>query len=195
MAYTDDCENYPKEFFKVIFGKTIETRGLCIEFLLRRKKEGEEGRTEVKFEWHRTLRKLEAEWGRIHALNVIGGWDVDFALAPRKRNGFITDRSHDLPENPILTCLWADIDVGKGKPFLTWEDAFAHLRKVKPFPGVIVQSGRGLHAYYPITPTKVSEKQAQVYLKTIAHKLHAEVGAPTQIKRRMRVPVGAHSET
>lgn len=188
MAYTKDCETYPEEFFKAIFGNTVETRSLCIEILFRRKKGGEEGRTEVKFEWYRSLRKLEAEWTRIHAMNAIGGWDVDFAVVPRKRNGFITAKGHDLPETPILTCLWADIDVGKGKPFSTWEHAFEHLRKVKPFPSVVVQSGRGIHAYYLIPPTKISGEQAQVYLKTIAQKLHAEVGAPTQIKRRMRVP-------
>jgi hypothetical protein len=188
VAYKKDPNVFPREFFETIFGNTSESRSLCLELLFRRKAKMQGRKNEVKFAWYRSLRQLEKDWPRIHGMTR-QGWDVDFAVALRVRNGFITDSARDLPDPPLLTCFWADIDVGEDKPFATWEEAYQHLEKVRPFPTVVVQSGGGLHAYYCLTaPKRISPERAREFLEVIAKKLHAEVGAPTQINRRMRVP-------
>jgi hypothetical protein len=44
--------------------------------------------------------------------------------------------------------VWIDLDVGPGKPFVTKDEALAQLARFPLKPVAIVDSGRGLHAYW-----------------------------------------------
>ena len=60
-----------------------------------------------------------------------------------------------------MRAFFIDLDCGKGKPFPSWEDALIKLHKFvseNNFPKpVIVNSGHGIHAYWPFTEEVTAE--------------------------------------
>lgn len=178
------CGPYPRQFFQLIFGSAIEDNYLAIQLRLR---PTDAGGSRAQQEVYRSLKALEHAWAHVQGMND-AGYDVDFSVVPRVFYGK-PNKERQLPDPPTFTCLWADMDIGSEKPLQTRKDATKQLDEIPIRPNCIVSSGRGIHPYYRLKPTKkISAQRFRVYLEALAKKLKAEVGAPTHAKRFLRVP-------
>jgi hypothetical protein len=117
-------------------------------------------------EFHRSIHDLV-----VAAMRHCDRWDVFFGVGlrrcpatndirrcPHRQRG--TDHVSRLP------AAWIDIDVAtaaSAKPYDSLEEGLARVRQVEPPPGVIVASGGGLHAYWPLSrPTSELERVASL---------------------------------
>ena len=125
-------------------------------------------------------------WAEIAELNQ-RGYDVHFTILPRLRK-LQGKKEHPLPEKPIVPCVWADLDVGKDKPYATIADALKRVQKLEPLPNLIVESGIGIHVYYLLEATrKISPERLDRLLKRLTKLLDGDKGA-ARATRLMRVP-------
>jgi hypothetical protein len=99
-----------------------------------------------------------------------------------------------------LRCLWLDIDCGEGKPYRDVEDATAALKRfcddVKLAKPMIVQSGHGVHVYWPfkqaISPGEWSPYAEGLKAACIAHGLKADPVRTADCASVLRPP-GTHN--
>ena len=106
------------------------------------------------------------------------GYDAYFALA-----SFIDDSGRTNANAEQLNCFFLDLDCGLGKPYADQSAGLVALKefvkKTKlPKPTVIVNSGRGVHAYWVVEQPlpKVEWKQLAEGFKALctAQNLHAD---------------------
>ncbi len=121
------------------------------------------------------------------------GYDAYFALASFKDS----DEGRTNVNAEHLGSFFVDIDCGLGKPYEDQQEgikALIEFVKVSgmPKPTVLVNSGRGLHAYWvPEQPLPKEEwKPLAEALKALCHKhgLHADPAVTADIARILRVP-------
>lgn len=126
---------------------------------------------------------------------VTEGYNAFFSLAKFKEGrGANAKRNYDNALNN--KAFWLDIDCGIGKPYETQQDGllaltgFCESTKL-PLP-TIVDSGRGLHVYWPLTETiEVSDWKpiAEALTKTCnKHNLQADAACTTDAVRILRIP-------
>src|SRR5260370_28731480 len=135
----------PSRFFRWILKSVLDDHQLDIEFRCLHQARTEEALWPKHF-WCKNLEQVEKVWPEIKELND-WGYDIHFTIVPRLResNG---RKEHPLPETPVATCLWADLDVGIGKPYRTKLDALNSIKALEPIPNLIVESGTDLHPHY-----------------------------------------------
>lgn len=176
---------FPKHFFKNVFQNILQEHHFDIEIRCLHRSRDEDSLWPKQF-WCRSLKKFENAWHEIAALNE-QGYDVHYTVVPRLRESH-GKREHPVAEKPIVSCLWADLDVGEGKPFKNLTDALKRVRKLKPYPNIVVKSGSGIHVYYLLKkPRKISKEHMERVLRTLAIRLNGDSGA-ARATRLMRVP-------
>lgn len=121
---------------------------------------------------------------------VKAGWNAFFGVAK------FTDDSGRKKENVrSLRSFWLDIDCGPDKPYETQGEGLVALKnfcKVIGLPRpIIVNSGRGLHVYWPLSEdiTRADWEQVADKLRAacVTHKLYADP-ACFEVSRVLRVP-------
>lgn len=121
------------------------------------------------------------------------GYDAYFALASFKDS----DEGRTNVNAEHLGSFFVDLDCGPGKPYEDQQEgikALIEFVKVSgmPKPTILVNSGRGLHAYWvPEQPLSKEEwKPLAEALKALCHKhgLHADPAVTADIARILRVP-------
>lgn len=118
-------------------------------------------------------------------------WNVYFGCASYK-----TDDNRTQDNVNSLKAFYLDIDCGKGKPYEAQTDAIAKLgtfcRSCKFPKPTLVNSGRGVHAYWTLTEPVAPEvwKPVAVRLKAacVTYGLHADPVVTTDTARILRVP-------
>lgn len=84
-------------------------------------------------------------------------YDVYFACAK-----YETDKARSTDNVKVIKSFWLDVDCGTGKPYATQSDGLVALKEFCSAVGLpkpwIVNSGRGLHVYWPLT-TEVTRQQ------------------------------------
>lgn len=119
------------------------------------------------------------------------GFDSYYALAT-----FIEGTSRKVANANLLKAFWLDLDCGAGKKYLTQPEAIQALRafcKTTALPRpMLVNSGRGIHAYWPIeegipADTWLPVAQALKDL-CVKHSLHADPACTADVARVLRVP-------
>jgi hypothetical protein len=116
--------------------------------------------------------------------------DAYFALA-----AFNGD-SRKAQDARALRCFFADIDCGENKPYATHADAAQALRKFLTDTGlpdpIVVNSGGGLHIYWPLTQEVIPArwKPAAESLKALCatHKFSIDFSCTADVSRILRVP-------
>lgn len=121
----------------------------------------------------------------------LNGMDAYFALST-----YITDRSREVDNVKYVKSLFLDIDCGEGKPYKTQKYGVMALKKFcqenkLPKP-LLVNSGRGIHAYWPLTEKVpydswlvVAERFKQMCIR---HGLHIDPAVPADAARVLRTP-------
>ena len=118
-------------------------------------------------------------------------YDVYFACAKYETEG---KRTQDNVKS--LKSFWLDIDCGMGKPYADQAEGIAALYKFcetisLPIP-TIVDSGRGVHAYWPLEEAvdKAAWKPVAERLKQLCteHKFEADPAVTSDVARILRVP-------
>jgi hypothetical protein len=135
--------------------------------------------------WFSSLDEFEKEWAEVEDRNL-SGFDIHFTVVPRLRK-FHGKKEHPLPHKLAVCCVWADLDVGEGKPCKRQTDALRRVRDVKPKPNIIVESGSGSHPYWLVELCEVTKERLEWLLRTICEKLDGDKGA-ARATRLMRVP-------
>lgn len=118
-------------------------------------------------------------------------FDVYFACAKYEAAGSRTSGNVK-----AVKAFWLDIDCGEGKPYATQADG---LRALKEFCGAvglprpcIVNSGRGLHVYWPLTAdiTREQWKAAATRLKALCteHGFEADPARTADVASILRLP-------
>jgi hypothetical protein len=176
---------FPKEFFRKVFRGTLQSDDFDVEVRCLYQTGEIDFRSPRQF-WFRTLLEFERRWPEVAQLNA-DGYDIHFTVLPRL-SGPRKNKEHPLPSIPTVSVLWADIDVGRGKPFRTIKRALRRVRKLKFPPNIIVKSGTGLHLYYMLKkPRKIPRDRLERSLRSLAILLKADVAA-ARASRLMRVP-------
>ena len=120
------------------------------------------------------------------------GYDAYFALA-----SFTEDTGRTAANAAQLNSFFLDLDCGLGKPYADQADGIAALKSfVKkvgmPKPTAIVNSGRGVHAYWVVEqPVEKAEWRGLAEgLKALctAHNLHADPAVTADVARILRIP-------
>jgi CHC2 zinc finger/Protein of unknown function (DUF3631) len=184
---------FPRRFFRRIFRNILKVHHLdleirCISRFNRRRDRSakEENYYPPKQFWCRCLGKLQECWPQINKLSK-RAYEAHFTVVARKRK-WQGKKEHPLPDKPIWTCFWADLDVGEDKSYRTLKAAYRAVRKIKLRPNVIVESGSGLHLYWLLRkPQAISRKRGEDLLRAIADRLKGDTGA-ARATRLMRVP-------
>lgn len=176
---------FPKRFFKRIFRNILRDHHLDLEVRCLNQFRDEDSFWPKQF-WCKSLAELQGHWPEIEELNL-KGYDIHFTVVARRRK-FQGKKEHPLPDKPYFACLWADLDVGKGKPYRKLKEAFRALRDGQLPPDTIVESGSGLHAYYLLRePCAITKERVEALLGAITSRLHGDKGA-ARATRLMRVP-------
>jgi hypothetical protein len=120
------------------------------------------------------------------------GYDAYFALAS------FTDESGRTNANADqLNSFFLDLDCGLGKPYADQSDGLTALKAfIKttglPKPTVVVNSGRGIHAYWVVEQplSKADWKPLAEGLKAlcVAQNLHADPAVTADVARILRIP-------
>lgn len=142
-------------------------------------------------EFHETI---DAVIRAAHSLDE-DGFDTYFALATFEESG-----SRKLTNVKELQSFFLDLDCGPSKPYATKGDALSKVRAVCKelgFPRpTIVDSGRGLHVYWPLTEAVSRETWFVVAerLKALCkqHDLKADPVVTADASRILRIP-GTHN--
>jgi hypothetical protein len=175
---------FPKRFFRRVLGNTLQAHHLDVEIRCLHQLRDKEAFWPKHF-WCRSIKELENHWPEIVELNRIG-YDIHFTVIPRLRE-FQGKQEHPLPDKPIFSGFWVDLDVGEGKPFGRLGEALRQF-EADLKPTIAVESGSGMHGYYLFSrPKKMSKERADDLLQELATHLHADPAA-ARAKRLMRVP-------
>ena len=99
-------------------------------------------------EFKETIEELGARADELTAQ----GYDAYFGCAK-----YLNDQSREVENAKWFKSFWIDLDCGEGKPYDGQAEALAALKEFIrdtgiPFP-YVVNSGRGVHAYWPLTQT------------------------------------------
>jgi hypothetical protein len=176
---------FPRRFLEKVFGDALERYGLDIEVRCLGKRHDKDPMWPEQF-WFESLDDFEKEWVEIEDRNS-SGFDIHFTIMPRFRK-FHGKKEHPLPDKPVACCVWADLDVGEGKPYKTTAEALRHVRDLKPWPNIIVWSGSGIHVYYfLVEPRRVQKERFERLLHALASRLHGDTAA-ARATRLMRLP-------
>lgn len=137
--------------------------------------------------------------------------DVYFALASYNPPVQATDRSGNLVFHPDgqpkmlkrtatlvhrVKAFWADLDCGEGKPYATQDEALADVARFVDESGapapVLVNSGGGVHAYWPISKeiTGAVWQSWAKHWRTVLHyyKLRSDPARDMDVASILRVP-------
>ena len=178
---------FPERFFRWIFKNILEDYELDVEFRFVHPlhERGKDSFWPKQF-WANSLEEMEKLWPEIEELNE-RGYNVHFTILARLRKAD-RKKEHPLPDELIVHVLWADLDVGKDKPYKSLYKALRAVQKLKPLPNMIVESGTGIHVYYLLEAArKISPDRFERLLKVLAKLLKGDKGA-AHAKRLMRVP-------
>lgn len=176
---------YPDRFFRWILKDVLSDHELDIEFRCRRPSEDKHA-VKLRQFWCEDLEEARTIWPEIRELNE-SGWDIDFTVVPRLRETH-GHGEHPLPQIPVVSCIWADLDVGSKTAYPTISDALNGLDAVKPLPNIIVESDTGLHVYWLLKrPRRIPLERFQGLLEAVTRLLHGDKVA-ARPKRLMRVP-------
>ena len=176
---------FPKRFFRRIFKNLLADHELDVEFRCLDPLRGK-GSIRLKQFWFRTLKEMEDGWADVDEASR-RGYHVHFTVVPRLRQ-FQGKKEHPVPDKPIVSCVWGDLDVGKGKPYATIADALKRVQTLKPLPNIIVLSGTGIHVYYLLEAArKIPQERFERLLKALTRLLQGDKGA-ARAGRLMRVP-------
>jgi hypothetical protein len=175
---------FPKRFFKKVVGSALKQGDFDIELRCLGKRHDNDPMWPEQF-WIRSVRELEKQWIEIEDRNQ-SGFDIHYTVLPRLRK-FHGKKEHPLPEMLVVPCLWADLDVGAGKPYKRTIDALYRIRDTKPYPNIIVESGTGIHPYWLVEVCEVSRDRLERLLRVISETLGGDSGA-ARATRLMRVP-------
>ena len=118
-------------------------------------------------------------------------FDVYFACAK-----YETDKSRTTDNVKSVKAFWLDIDCGEGKPYTTQGEGLAALKTFCGAVGLpkpaVVNSGRGIHVYWPLTTeiTKEQWKPAAARLKALCaeHEFEADPARTADVASIMRMP-------
>jgi len=117
--------------------------------------------------------------------------DIFFGLAK-----FATPKERTRANATQVKALWLDLDCGEGKPYETREDAIADLgrfcQEVKMPKPTIVNSGGGVHVYWPLEEAVPIDKWSRVAeslkAKCVQHDLKADPAVTADAARILRIP-------
>jgi hypothetical protein len=118
-------------------------------------------------------------------------YDVYFACAK-----YETDKSRTTDNVLAVKSFWLDIDCGAGKPYATQADGLSALKEFCTSAGLprptIVNSGRGLHVYWPLTADISRQEWAVVAkrFKVVCHEhgLDADPSRTADVASILRMP-------
>lgn len=118
-------------------------------------------------------------------------FDVYFACAK-----YETDKSRTTDNVKSVKAFWLDIDCGEGKPYTTQGEGLAALKSFCSAVGLpkpaVVNSGRGIHVYWPLTAeiTKEQWKSTAARLKALCveHEFEADPARTADVASIMRMP-------
>lgn len=138
---------------------------------------------------HSFYNSLEAAEDRATALDA-AGVDAYFALAT------FDQESRKAEHSVALRCFFADIDCGPNKPYPDQAAAAVALRAFLTASGLpeptVVNSGGGLHVYWPLTedlPTATWKPAAEAFKRLcVQHKLAIDLSCSADAARILRVP-------
>jgi hypothetical protein len=133
--------------------------------------------------------------------------DIDDAIAEMAKfdaddyNTFFALGTFEGYERKALGCIFmraffVDLDCGENKPYALWEDGLVALHKFVNDTGlpspIIVNSGRGIHAYWPFTeeiPADEWKPYAEKFKAfCLNHALHIDETVTADLARVLRVP-------
>ena len=133
---------------------------------------------------------------------VASGWNVYFGVAK-----FATNENRTKANVHLLKSFWVDIDCGESKAVANPEtgkpsgylDQATGLQALKDFcekiglpDPIVVNSGRGIHAYWPLTEEVTREEWEPVAKRLrdlcITHNFYADNSVTTDAARILRVP-------
>lgn len=176
---------FPKRFFRQVLRNTLIAHHLDVEIRCLHQGRSKDSLWPKQF-WFRNLKEIEDRWPEIEELNS-RGYDINYTVVPRLRKSQ-GKKEHPLPDKLVVSCLWADLDVGEGKLYRNVREAMDRVLAVHPSPSIIVMSGTGLHPYYMFAnPIKVSREELEQLLRALAKLLKADANA-ARANRLMRVP-------
>jgi hypothetical protein len=176
---------YPERFFRWIFKSALDDHELDVEFRCVDPVRGKDS-IRLKQFWFRSIKEMENGWSDVEEASS-SGYQIHFTVVPRLRKPQ-GKKEHPFPDKPIVSCVWADLDVGKDKPYATIADALKRVQKLEPLPNLIVESGIGIHAYYLLEATrKISPERFDRLLKRLNKLLKGDKNA-ARASRLMRVP-------
>lgn len=175
---------FPRKFFEQIVGPVLDSGQFDIEVRCLGMRHTNDPMFPEQF-WFKSLSKLEKEWIEVVDRND-SGFDIHFTVVPRLRE-FHGKKEHPLPHALKICCVWADLDVGKGKPYKRKIDALHRVRDLKLLPNIVIESGSGLHLYWLIEPREIDRDRFERLLKSLAKNLDGDMGA-ARATRLMRVP-------
>ena len=119
------------------------------------------------------------------------GFDAYYALAT-----FVDGESRRATNVSLLKSFWLDIDCGVGKPYANQVEGITAVKAFCKTTGlprpVLVNSGRGVHVYWPLTQEIGKDEWLPVAqsLKDLCvkHELHADPAVTADVARILRVP-------
>jgi hypothetical protein len=177
----------PNRFFRWIFKDALNDYRLDIEFRCLHRSQ-DKGALRPRRFWCVSLEQVAKVWPELDELNKMG-YDLHCTILARLREStHKSKKEHALPNRLVVTCVWADLDVGPDKPYRTMLDALKTIKALKPPPNLIVESGSGLHVYYLLEEAReVSRERFENLLRSLAKLLKGDPGA-ARASRLMRVP-------
>lgn len=120
---------FPRKFFQKVVGDALDRHELDIEVRCLGKRHDKDPMWPEQF-WFENLDDFEKEWGESEDRNR-SGFDIHYTVIPRLRK-YHGKKEHPLPERLKVCCVWADLDVGQGKPYTNKVDALLHIQKTPP---------------------------------------------------------------
>ena len=120
------------------------------------------------------------------------GYDAYFALA-----AFTDTSGRTISNAETLNSFFLDIDCGLGKPYSDQAEGIAALKEFiksvgMPRPTALVNSGRGVHAYWvteqPIAKAEWKPLAEGLKAVCVKHKLHADPAVTADVARILRIP-------
>ncbi len=102
---------FPRDFFKAVVGDMLEEHHLDVEFRCIHV-----GALPTKQLWFGSLSDMEERWPEIQHLTQ-KKYDIYFTAVPRLPRAAEGKKEHALPPKLIVGSVWADLDVGKKKPY------------------------------------------------------------------------------
>src|SRR5580698_663483 len=128
----------PGRYFRWIFKDVLDNYQFDIEFRCLHQSRDKEAFWPKHF-WCDSLKKVEQVWPEIEDLNNMG-YDIHCTILARLRETTRkSKKEHALPKRLVVTCVWADLDVGPDKPYRMMLDALNAIKALRPIPNLIVE--------------------------------------------------------